>query len=290
MNLFEFSANFPDVISAKAAWKTFRDRRGVTCKKYNSKKRYWLQNISQYQRTATVTVAPNGTNNTAGSISTVTATIKTDCLDASGNNILESITQTLTRPGFSSFANSPTGACSNGYQNWTLSPVATVAYTTNWQWTVDNPQTLNCSFSSPNSQNTNAYVSGGGGVTVTYTDQCGYKHSTGTTIYANCSKTSARTINLFPNPSSSVVKVNFGTTAITASAAATSISADLHVIPESVELYTQTSSIAIAVRTKKQIVQDNNQAIFNLKGLIPGYYFVHVVYTDGIEIRTVQVI
>lgn len=197
MNLFEFSANFPDVISAKAAWKTFRDRRGVTCKKYNSKKRYWLQNISQYQRTATVPVTPNATNNTTGSTSTVTATIKTDCLDASGNNILESITQTLTRPGFSSFANSPTGACSNGYQNWTLSPVATVA---------------------------------------------------------------------------------------------SSISADLHVIPESVELYTQTSSIAIAVRTKKQIVQDNNQAIFNLKGLIPGYYFVHVVYTDGIEIRTVQVI
>jgi len=74
MNLFDFAARFPDESAAKLAWKSFRDRRGVTCKKCGATDHLWLKNLWQYQcrgckfrttlRSGTVMEAPIYRSNT----------------------------------------------------------------------------------------------------------------------------------------------------------------------------------------------------------------------------------
>lgn len=49
MNLFDFAARFPDESAAKLAWKSFRDRQGVSCKKCGGTDYLWLRNLWQYQ-------------------------------------------------------------------------------------------------------------------------------------------------------------------------------------------------------------------------------------------------
>ena len=49
MKIVEFFKHFPDEAACKSAFKTNRDREGVTCKKCNGTDHYWLSTRSQYK-------------------------------------------------------------------------------------------------------------------------------------------------------------------------------------------------------------------------------------------------
>jgi len=229
----------------------------------------------------------NGTNSiTVGSTSSAASSsfIQASIIGTCGSY---SVKNSLTQPGFTAI-NTQTTACNGTYQGWSLNAVPNVTYATNWQWTVDNPAALQCYFSSPNQPSTNADVSGGGGVTVTYTDSCGGVHKDGVTIYSNCGATSSATI--FPNPSSSVINVDFNTTPNqpTTSVLKTRSLAAV-AIPESVKMFSNSSTVPIITISKRAIRAHNNVAVFNVEGLTPGLYYVHILFKDHKESQIVRI-
>jgi len=233
------------------------------------------------QNTAVITVKPNGTNNTDGSQSFVDETVITSL----GN---QNSRFTLTRPGFLGIDYQTSGPCSGSAQLWTLNAKANIANATNWLWTVDNPNPLSQFYIySQGSPQTFINVTGGGGVSVSYTDPCGYIHKSGVTLYSNCRSSAA---SIYPNPASSVLNVGFGTsnnlTVKTALFQETSIAASL---PNRVELYAANSTVPIRTETKAEILSGGNKAVFNVEGLDSGIYFLHIVYSDHTEQATAQI-
>jgi len=49
MKIYEFTQNFPDEISCRMHFKTYREREGIVCKKCSCTKHYWLQSKWQWQ-------------------------------------------------------------------------------------------------------------------------------------------------------------------------------------------------------------------------------------------------
>jgi len=125
-------------------------------------------------------------------------------------------------------------------------------------------------------------------VTVTYTDSCGGVHKDGVTIYSNCRATSSATI--FPNPLSSVINVDFNTTPNQPTTLVLKTSSLAAVaIPESVKMFSNSSTIPIFTISKRAIRAHNNVAVFNVEGLKPGLYYVHILFKDHKESQTVQI-
>lgn len=229
----------------------------------------------------------NGTRSvTVGSTPIITGTsfIQASVVESCGTY---KIVQPLIQPGFTAI-NADMTPCNGTYQGWNLNAIPNVANATNWQWTVDNPATLQCYFSSPNSAQTNADVSGGGGISVRYTDACGGVHKSGVTVYSNCITTASAVI--FPNPSNSLINVAFnklGEQPANSSIRTKSLAAI--VIPESVELFSNSSTIPIWTVNQTNILSHNNKAVFDVKGLTPGFYYIHILFKDRKEFHTVQV-
>lgn len=96
---------------------------------------------------------------------------------------------------------SQSGTCNGSYQTWFLNATSPNAITS-WQWTVDNPSSGSWNIYSPNSPNTYVSVSGGGGISVTATSNCGTVR-TGVTIYSNC----GFGITASPNPTTDEVNI-----------------------------------------------------------------------------------
>lgn len=123
-----------------------------------------------------------------------------------------------TIPQVSSVTAMMSGACSNGIQTYTLSAVPNLPTgATNWSWTVDN-STSGITLYSPNAQNTTAIVSKGGGVSVTYKDQCGeISQRNGVTIYSSC----GHAFVVSPNPVSSAVNVSVSASSVSSTSSST---------------------------------------------------------------------
>jgi len=159
--------------------------------------------------TVTWSVSQSGIVSLATSGNQVTATKVTQGFVTLTATINGSVTVTMnisTYPSLTSLSATMSGTCSNGYQTWYLAPTPNMAGATNWHWTVDNPSSGTYIIQSPNSQNTYVTVSGGGGVSVTYTDLCGEtSHKDGVTIYSPCGRTNA--IVAFPNPATNQLTV-----------------------------------------------------------------------------------
>lgn len=199
------------------------------------------------------------------------------------------VKQLLIQPRLNAIDVQTNGPCITGssYQDLTLNAVPNFRNASNWQWTVDNPATLNCIFSSPNSSQTQARVSGGGGVTVTYADSCGFSHKDGVTIYSSCS-TSAMTASVYPNPSNSLINVDFKPRVKTAYSQTMNSRVSI-IIPETVQLFNTNSTNAIYTVKRREIIAHNNRAIFNVTGLKAGFYFIHSNYLDHQEQGTIQI-
>ena len=193
----------------------------------------------------------------------------------------------LAAIGYAGLTSTLNGACNGAVQTWSLNATANISNATNWLWTVDNPATLTCYFSQANSSQTFADVKGGGGVTVSFTDACGVKHTNGVTIYSSC-KAAASALNVYPNPAISVINVDFNTAPSSSSIQSSSVQPNT-ILPETVELYGQESASPVLSIGKKQIFNNNSVATFSIKGLKSGIYFIHAVYLGKVVEKTVEI-
>ena len=159
-----------------------------------------------------------------------------------------------TQPQITAISENQSGSCNGLYQTWQL--IATANTTaSSWTWSISNGFNGSCNIQSPNSPNTYVSVTGGGGVNVTFQDQCGVMSPlNGVTIYSNCSHNASMPINIYPNPTSSVVKVDFNS--VKSSNGVTAI-----FLPETVDLFNQKTARAIMTLTTSDLIKQNNIAL-----------------------------
>lgn len=79
---------------------------------------------------------------------------------------------------------SQNGSCNGSYQGWMLN-ASSPGTVTSWYWSVDNPSSGSWIIDQPYSPNTYVSVDGGGGISVTATNNCGTSRN-GVTIWSNC--------------------------------------------------------------------------------------------------------
>lgn len=108
-----------------------------------------------------------------------------------------------------SVKDSATPSCNGSTQTWSLS-VNPSSWGSNWYWTVSYLGTnAQIYIYSPTSSTTLADVTGGGQVSLSYTDACGNNHSTGVTIYSMChSGYGATNFTVSPNPAQNDITVS----------------------------------------------------------------------------------
>jgi len=231
--------------------------------------------------TGVVNVPTSGSSITISKASqgwaTVTATI------TGGNaGTLTATYNVTTYPDCLSIASNMSGSCTNGYQTWYVSATPNMQGATNWHWTVDNPGSGTYNIFSPNSQSTYISVSGGGGVSVTYMDQCGEtSHTDGVTIYSPCGRGMA--IVAYPNPAANQLTIQNNIVNPGAANPNTQVT-DQPSEPFSVELY----------NAKGQILKTgtNNNAsrkiVLNTADVANGTYYLHIKH--GTDISEQQII
>jgi hypothetical protein len=108
-----------------------------------------------------------------------------------------------------SVKDSATPGCNGSTQTWSLS-ANPASWGSNWYWTASYLGTgAQIYIYSPNSSTTLADVTGGGQVSLSYTDACGNNHSTGVTIYSMChSGYGATNFTVAPNPAQNDITVS----------------------------------------------------------------------------------
>lgn len=165
------------------------------------------------------------------------------------------------------------GSCSNGFQDWYLQATPSSSSARNWQWTVDNPSTGTYNFQSPNSPSTLVHVSGGGGVSVSYVDECGLtSYRNGVTIYSPCGRSGA--IAAYPNPTNTQITVQYKNTNNTNQTATATTAADNTATVSSftVELYNEKGKVL----KSGQGGNSNASVVLNTSDLANGIYYLHV--------------
>lgn len=236
-----------------------------------------IVNISVNNNVATLTPTGNGSIN-------LSATLTSAC-----SSIVVTIPVGVgTQPTVTAISYSQNGSCHNGSQTWYLQATPSSVNATNWQWYVDNPSSGTYYISNPNSPNTYITVSGGGGVSVTFIDQCGVTSArTGVTIYSPC--TSGSRIASYPNPADKEMNVEY--VAVDSSAQPASDIAlasdntdNASVTGFSVLLYNDKGKVLRSAKSKKgpKGVKLDTADIPN------GNYFLHI--TEGKEVTRKQVI
>jgi subtilisin family serine protease len=232
----------------------------------------------------------NSTTLTPGSAGSVilTATFSNACGAIPGSTITKSInlkenplTETNTQ-----------GACSGTTQTWTLS-VAPSSEGSNYDWYVSYLGTnASIYINSPGASQTLVDVTGGGTVSLKYTDICGVAQTNGATVYSECG---GEEFVMAPNPASSSVIVSPAeNTAIGAKEASSmalnlSPSSTLSLNADSLNKsrttngygtsYIQMIKIYDVNGTLKKMVNFSTpvkQATLNVADLIPGLYFVQI--------------
>lgn len=232
-----------------------------------------------------VNLTPNGSQVTATKVSQGNATI-TATISRGGDDNGEAAAISITTTTSSSITYNINGPCSNGYQTWALSATANMPGAYNWHWTVDPGFSGSANIMQPNQSSTYVDVQVGGGISVTYSDLCGETSPrNGVTVYSNCGHYSA--VNIYPNPTTGLVNVDFNVKDSVSTVNPTKPQAVL--LPETVDLFSEKSSSALFLQTKKVIIQNQNKAIFNVSGLAPGLYFIHINYRNNTVEKTIQV-
>ncbi|MHB1922373.1 MAG: T9SS type A sorting domain-containing protein [Chitinophagaceae bacterium] len=224
------------------------------------------------------TVSPNGVINltsngaqaTATKISEGTATIT-----ISGNGIPTSSINISTIPVVTSVTSSMSGPCTNGIQTWYVTATPNMAGATNWHWTVDNPSS-GIFIYSPNSQNTYMDVSAGGGVSVTYQDQCGDISSrNGTTIYSPCGSL----FTVSPNPASNSINIS------------ASINTRSGTIENSNSTFSTVNIYDFQNNLVKHVILNNvSNTSINISNLPFGIYIVEIVEGNYKERHKIQIL
>lgn len=133
---------------------------------------------------------------TGGSTGTITATF------TNGEQVVKSITvgaPTIYASG------APYGSCNGSTQTWSLTASPASGSNWNWQAVPSNGSTINIR----NGYTPNAYadVTGGGTITLSYTDICGINQNIGgPTVYSNCHGT--HIIKMVPNPAQNQITIS----------------------------------------------------------------------------------
>jgi hypothetical protein len=148
-----------------------------------------------------------------------------------------------------------------------------MATSTNWNWTVDNPNS-GIHIDNPNSQNTFMEVSKGGGVSVTYVDACAeLSLKNGTTIYSPC----GHQFSISPNPASSTLNINAVSESGTSGIQPSTIS--------EVNIYDLQNTLR-----KHQILNNLSSASIDVTNLPIGIYVVEVVDDTYKERQELQIL
>ncbi|MEX8549114.1 MAG: T9SS type A sorting domain-containing protein [Mucilaginibacter sp.] len=228
--------------------------------------------ITQSNNVATVTPQGNASI-------TLTALVKSACGDIP---IVKPVVVSSS-PTITSINYYQSGSCYNGSQTWYLQATPSSAGATNWHWYVDNPSSGTFYIQSPNSQSTYITVRGGGGVSVTYTDQCGNTSTrSGVTIYSPCGTGSS--IASYPNPADQEMTVSYQTTSSPNQAATSDADTQSKPINSfSVELYNDKGKVLKSGKSS-----NGKGVVLNTADIQNGNYFLHV--KDGKEVIKKQVV
>jgi hypothetical protein len=135
---------------------------------------------------------------------TLTATITSSCN-------LPPVTKTINIGGPQLSISSNTNGCNGSYQIWNLVN-NTPNNGTNWNWTVSYLSTPSSQINiyTPSLPSTYVSVTGGGTVSLSYTDLCGAAQTTGVTVY-NSGCYGYYRVTVSPNPAKNNMNVSFAT-------------------------------------------------------------------------------
>ncbi|WP_419801432.1 T9SS type A sorting domain-containing protein [Mucilaginibacter sp.] len=239
-----------------------------------------IVSISVSNNVATLTPTGNGsiTLSATVTISNCSATVVTMPVGVGTQPTVTNITATMS------------GSCrSGGYQDWYVQATPSAQNATNWHWAAYNTSSGNTfTFQNPNSPSTYVTVHGGGGIYVTYTDQCGTTSTqNGVTIYSPCG-TGSRIVS-YPNPADKEMNVQYqADDSAKSSNNEQSFSSDAGseksvVNSYDVVLYNDKGKILRSAKSKK------GEAVKLVTADIPnGNYFLHI--TEGKEVTKKQII
>jgi len=229
-----------------------------------------------------VSLAPSGNQVTVTKVTQGFVTLTATITGGNGGYLTPSTLNINTYPALSSLSATMSGACANDYQTWYLAPIPNMQGATNWHWTVDNPASGTYNIFSPYSQNTYVSVSGGGGVSVTYTDACGEtSHTDGVTIYSPCGRSMA--IVAYPNPAGNQLTIQNNSPGSVTLADGTTANIQA-VAGFSVELYNSKGAI---IKTG-QNTDGSKNIVLDTTDIGNGTYFLHV--KQGAEVVEKQII
>jgi len=232
--------------------------------------------------TGVVNVPTSGSSITISKVSQGWATVTATITGGNAGTLTASYAVT-TYPACTSITSNMSGPCSNYYQTWYVSATPNMAGATNWHWTVNGTPNGVINIQSPYSQSTYVSVTGGGGIAVTYSDQCGEtSHTDGVTIYSPCGK-APTAIVAYPNPAANQLTVQNNTQAIATLADGTP--AEIQATPAfSVELYNAKGAI---IKTGQNTGGGKN-IVLNTADVSNGTYYLHV--KQGSEVIEQQII
>ncbi len=215
-----------------------------------------------------VTLTPNGNGviatKSSNGFATLTATIPGG---------ISSSFDIATLPT-SSISSTSIGSCNGSYQTWYLSATANDPGAYNWHWTVNSSTSGSFYIYNPTSPTTYVDVSGGGSISLTYTDACGETSAlNGVTLYSSCGHHFAASV--FPNPAvvGSSVTVSTqpaATAAITGKTSAAQPTASSAIYE--IKIVDQTG----ITRKSEKYSTHVPSARVSLNGLRPGMYFLFV--------------
>ncbi|BAU54146.1 S8/S53 family peptidase [Mucilaginibacter gotjawali] len=232
--------------------------------------------------TGVVNVPTSGSSITISKVSQGWATVTATITGGNAGTLTANYAVT-TYPACTAISATMSGPCSNYYQTWYVSATPNMAGATNWHWTVNGTPNGVINIQSPYSQSTYVSVTGGGGIAVTYTDQCGEtSHTDGVTIYSPCGKAPAAIV-AYPNPASNQLTIQNNTPAMATLADGTI--ANIQATPAfSVELYNAKGAI---IKTGQNTGGGKN-IVLNTADVSNGTYYLHV--KQGSEVIEQQII
>ena len=176
---------------------------------------------------------------------------------------------------------SSTNGCSGSYQIWNLIN-NTPNNGSNWLWTVSYLSTPSSQINiySPSSPSTMLSVTGGGTVTLSYTDQCGVAQTTGVTVYnSGCF---GYRVAVSPNPAKNNMSVSLAPLSsnqeITNATTATVNTTPIKVIPSNgktiMSLFEINTNLLVKRWTYNEVTNQNYN--FNINGLRKGVYVLQI--------------
>jgi serine protease len=193
----------------------------------------------------------------------------------------------LTVGSSASISAMQSGECHDGKMTWLLTATPNSTPNSNWQWTVDDPNSGTYYISNPNSPSTSVTVQGGGYVSVSYTDACGQTSMySGALVYSPCPTSFMNNITAYPNPANSQLSIKGNSMVSAANAPAKTVAPgtgkDNYF---EAKLYNEKGLMLRSAKSKTETDTVN----FDTSGIPDGIYYLHIFQGGQKTIKQIMI-